>query len=145
MEKQKWSKYYSKCGICGTTDKPHRTNGYCIDCYSKSPEHKASVKRAMLKRKDERKEYTKKYFKRPEVIKKMKDIHNRTKFDGNRQKVLERDEFRCIDCGLTQEESYEKYGKDLCVMHIGDVNNHSEINLITVCKGCFTKHKFKHY
>lgn len=29
-----WARYYNECRICGTTEKPHRQEGYCVTCWA---------------------------------------------------------------------------------------------------------------
>lgn len=134
---KQWSMHYTKCGICGTTKKPHRTNGYCIDCYSKSPEHRASCKRSANKRKEKTKEYLKEYYKRPDVIKRRKQICNETKYGGNREKALIRDEYKCTICDISQKDAISSYGRDLYVYHINNIEDHALNNLKSVCKKCY--------
>ena len=52
-----------------------------------------------------------------------------------RENIKKRDDYKCRNCGMTQEEHYIVYGRDLEVHHI-DYNrkNCKEINLITLCK-----------
>lgn len=64
-----------------------------------------------------------------------------------RQKIIKRDDFKCIQCGLTREQHYEKYGRDLSVNHIkpfhqfGGKNElaNKPSNLETLCDSCHTK------
>lgn len=69
-------------------------------------------------------------------------------FGGNKQLVYKRDNFTCQDCGLTQEQSRERYKEDLVVHHLDGKGygtkkkkekNNSPSNLITLCRGCHTK------
>jgi len=64
-----------------------------------------------------------------------------------RQKIIKRDGFKCIQCGLTREQHYGKYGRDLSVNHIkpfhqfggkNELANKSS-NLETLCDSCHTK------
>jgi len=54
-----------------------------------------------------------------------------------KEEIRVRDNFKCQYCGMTQEEHFEKYGKNIEVHHI-DYNrfNCKEDNLITLCKQC---------
>lgn len=76
-----------------------------------------------------------------EIILKRKDNYL---FGGNRIKALERDGFKCVLCGMTQEEHLLKYGRDITVDHIDgsgcntlkkDKNNSLD-NLRTLCLRC---------
>ena len=136
---KEWSRDYSKCGMCDTTKVPHRVWGYCENCFHRSPEHRESAKKAQLKRKDKVQEWRKEYYKRPEVVSRTKETHDRVAFGGNRRKTIERDGYKCLDCGLSLEESQEKYGCDLYVIHLKDKHDNVLSNLRTVCRGCFTR------
>jgi len=137
LRSKKWSKFYNKCGMCGTIKKPHRTNGYCIDCYSRSPEHRDSCKRSADRRKEETKKYLKDYYKRPEVVGKIKQRHDEMQYGGNRSKALKRDGNMCSICGMSQGDSMNQLGRELYVRHIGSSSDHSLPNLATVCQRCF--------
>jgi hypothetical protein len=51
--------------------------------------------------------------------------------------IKERDNHKCQCCGMTQEEHYEKYGRDIEIHHIDYCYfNCNENNLITTCKQC---------
>jgi hypothetical protein len=54
-----------------------------------------------------------------------------------REEILERDNFKCQGCGLTQDEHIIKYKRNIEVHHI-DHNRHNckPENLITLCKQC---------
>ena len=72
-------------------------------------------------------------------------MHSNAKFGGNRLKALERDNFKCQDCGMTQEEHIKEFGRDLNVDHIdgngrcAKVKNHKLKNLKTTCSRCHPK------
>jgi hypothetical protein len=78
-----------------------------------------------------------------ENISKAKTIHGLSRFPYPlefrfiRELIIDRDNHRCQNCGLTQEEHYKKWNKDLEIHHI-DYNkfNCNEYNLITLCKLC---------
>lgn len=143
---KKWSRYYDKCRMCDSINNKHHSHGYCKKCYTKSDVWKESVKKSHLKHRDKilkrQRAYAKEYNKRPEIIEKRKIEYDFKKYGGNREKALKRDAYTCKKCGLTQENSLKKYGKDLFVMHINSKNDHSLPNLITLCNGCFTLEKF---
>jgi len=107
------------------------------------------------KNKEDLKKYWAKYRKdNPEFIKKlnkeyiknnpekMKANHDRINFDGLRIKALERDNFTCQKCWMTEEEHLKKWGCSLIVHH-KDGNgrdkknpNNTLKNLQTLCKKC---------
>jgi len=54
-----------------------------------------------------------------------------------RRKTLERDSYTCQKCGLTNEESLDKFGEELSVHHKNGNKFDSEMdNLITLCRSC---------
>lgn len=68
----------------------------------------------------------------PEAVKKHRaDAHNRERFGGQKDYILNRDNFQCQLCGSTA---------DLMVHHKDENNdNHNALNLVTVCKACHMK------
>jgi 5-methylcytosine-specific restriction endonuclease McrA len=146
-KEKRWSKYYDCCRKCGTVIIPHHSHGYCKKCYPKTEIFKemeeASRLRNIEKRRKYVNEYSKKYSKRPEVIERRRKRWDLEYFGGNREKALLRDREQCQLCGLSRKESYEKYGKDLCVVHIEGKENNSLKNLITLCRRCFNLNRRK--
>jgi 5-methylcytosine-specific restriction endonuclease McrA len=144
---KRWSQYYDFCRICGLSSVKHKSLGYCEKCYSKSEEFKNMQKASRLRNKDHwyknQKEYRKEYYKRPEVIKKMKKKHDQIKFGGNREKRLKKDNYCCSVCGMSLSESLKKYKRELYVVHLNDKNNHSLDNLKTFCKDCHNRRVIK--
>ena len=65
-------------------------------------------------------------------------------FDGNREIILKRDNYKCVLCGITSEMHKKKYGMDLHVHHLdgrgsgySKHDRNSELsNLITICVRC---------
>jgi len=64
----------------------------------------------------------------------------------NRPTVLERDGFKCVICGIPQEEHRDVFGRGLEVHHItpfGEFDAHEAANdpqnLITMCRNCHQK------
>lgn len=69
-----------------------------------------------------------------------------TLWKPRRREALERDEFRCQDCGMSQNKHIKKYGWGLEVHHIepardfGDPDErHALDNLVSLCKECHVK------
>ncbi len=69
-------------------------------------------------------------------------------FGNNRKEVYERDGYSCVDCGLTNAESLEKYGEILTVHHIdgkgtneisSSEKNNDVDNLVTLCRSCHVR------
>lgn len=68
--------------------------------------------------------------------------NNRTRFGGLRNKALERDNWACVKCGMTQEQQVVLFGRSLSVDHIDGEGrnskkpNNSLENLQTLCQRC---------
>lgn len=69
---------------------------------------------------------------------------DRVFFGGKREQVLERDQYACVICSMTQEAHIKKYGQSLAVHHIDgkgsgvlpkERNNNLD-NLATLCMSC---------
>jgi len=63
-----------------------------------------------------------------------------------RNKALERDKNRCVDCGMTNKFHLETYGKSLHVHHIIPYRiskDNSIRNLVTLCVNCHMKREQK--
>lgn len=76
---------------------------------------------------------------------------------GKRKQVLNRDNHRCIDCGITEEEYREKCGKGMSVHHkiprrfvfyhpFMTLEEHANRldNLVTVCHSCHMERERRH-
>lgn len=63
-------------------------------------------------------------------------------FGGNRKRVLERDGYKCIVCGMTDEEHRKKWGRGITIDHFDGFGRNSKIknndmdNLYTMCLSC---------
>lgn len=70
---------------------------------------------------------------------------DRVDFGGNRQIALERDNFECQDCGMTQEQHIIVFSRGLNVDHIDGQGRYSKVknndlsNLRTLCFRCHGK------
>lgn len=141
--KKLWSWHYNKCRICGTVSVKHQSHGLCEKCYPKSDIFKemqaASRIRNIDKWREKQKQYLKEYLKRPEVIAKKRRVHDLKNYGGNREKAMQRDEYKCTKCGITQEDSLQKFGKDLYVERIKKEKGNVLENLITACQECHNK------
>ncbi len=146
-EENRWSRYYDSCRNCGTTVIHHHSHGYCRKCYPKTDIYKGIQQSSRLRNIDTRKkavaEYAKRYHRRPEVIAKVKKKSDLKFFGGQREKVILRDKEKCRRCGMSRQKSLERNGKDLFVLHIGDVEDNRPENLITLCPSCFSAAAFK--
>lgn len=69
------------------------------------------------------------------------------RFGGNRQKALQRDNYTCVSCDMTNDEHIEKYNRSITVDHIDGRGrntdkkyaNHDLSNLQTLCLSCHGK------
>ena len=78
------------------------------------------------------------------VIRNSSKRHDLIMFGGNKEKVLERDNFECQKCGMNNEQHIVIYGYRLIVHHkdgkgkgYKNPNNNLD-NLITLCRKCHT-------
>ena len=145
IKSQRWSWHYDACRTCGTTSVKHRGYGYCEDCYTRSPEFKASQKRSHMKNRDtilaHNKKYAEEYYSRPEVIEKLERKYDLKYFDGNRKLALNRDGHKCIGCGMPTDIKDKAGRSKVRVWHLGNKNDNSLDNLGTYCQSCLFKHK----
>jgi len=81
------------------------------------------------------------------VIKRLYHIEGGLHFGGNKNKALERDNYACVNCGMTNEEHITRWGRRITVDHI-DGNGRNKIskeknndlsNLQTLCYICHGK------
>jgi hypothetical protein len=74
-----------------------------------------------------------------------KEMWDKQMFGGNKQKALKRDNFKCQECGMTQEEHIKLFIFQLIVHHIDGAGRRSEKpnnkidNLITLCVRCHAR------
>ena len=107
-----------KCLVC--KKEKVKCKVYCSSCYDKQW-------REINKEKS--REYKKKYW-------------NQIRFGGNRQKVLERDNWECQKCGMSQKQHIILFDRELNIHHISgggrncnDPNNDLD-NLEALCFKC---------
>jgi Sigma-70, region 4./HNH endonuclease. len=56
---------------------------------------------------------------------------------GLRERVLQRDGYRCVRCGMTAEEHMARWGRPITVDHIDKDRTHNSLdNLQTLCLRC---------
>lgn len=141
--KRKWNTYYDACRMCGLTVAKYRSNGYCENCYAKSPEWKEMVKRSYQRNKEARAEanrkFRKEYFSRPEIIEREEREYDLKYFGGNRKRALERDGYQCLGCGMSTEVKDAAGRQRVRVWHLNGSENHSLDNLGTYCQSCLYK------
>lgn len=124
-----WAKNFESCVVCGRSDRPHMAKGFCSACYSE----KYKIEHLEKTREQKRKWY----IEHGGASKAKLDREERW-FSGKRDAILQRDEFRCKECG-------EADIKNLVVHHIdgngrGSENpNNEDENLVTLCRKCHAK------
>lgn len=85
--------------------------------------------------------YRKKHSSLSDLLSK-KNYDNKYLFGGNRIKALERDNYKCVKCGMTNEEHIRKYGCEITIDHIdgkgaySNIKNNKLSNLQTLCLHC---------
>lgn len=63
-------------------------------------------------------------------------------FGGNRKAVLERDNYRCVKCGMSDRKHRRKFNRSITIDHINGLGCYSKIrdnrmsNLQTLCLPC---------
>lgn len=127
---KKWSRHYLRCRNCGTTSIRHHSYGYCLECYIKTDHFKAIQEASRLRN-----------FHRWKVkqLKYQENYYNKKNFGGNRKKVLQRDDYKCVKCSLSDKEHRDKYGKSIYVVHLQSTSDHSMSNMATMCQSCALK------
>ena len=68
----------------------------------------------------------------------LKNIRERTNFNGNRNKVLKRDKNSCCICGINNKSKLVVHHIDGNGRNVKNKNNNME-NLITLCRSCHLK------
>jgi 5-methylcytosine-specific restriction endonuclease McrA len=69
-----------------------------------------------------------------------------THYDNNglRQQVLERDNYKCVVCGMTAEEHIKKWKRGITVDHINRIHSDNRIeNMQTMCLSCHGRKDLK--
>jgi len=62
-----------------------------------------------------------------------------------RNEIRKRDNYKCQYCGMTEEEHYQKYNRNLEIHHInGNKKDCGKRNLITTCKSCNIQKRDEH-
>lgn len=126
-----WHKQYDACVVCGGVDSRHIAKGRCKRCYGaayrNNPANKSRIEAAKTKWRERNLE---------EVLKRGKELRELRHFDGKREDVLKRDNYRCQRCGK------QKASNQMTVHHKnrkgrGTAKPDNRIsNLETVCRSC---------
>ena len=83
----------------------------------------------------------------------IKEFKDKTRFGGNREKAIQRDNEMCITCGMTRMKHKDSFKRDITVDHIdgngrgkrmGEQNNSLD-NLATLCLPCHGKKDYLRY
>ena len=116
--------------------RPLGVHYYCKECSKKIKE----------KYKSRYKEYHREYNRKHRPNYQQHKKHNETRmFGGQKEVVLARDNYRCVDCGIEQKEHHKKYGIDISVHHKdgkgegSKIKNNNLDNLVTLCFSCHQK------
>lgn len=134
-----WSRNFCCCRICGTTKRKHYGNGLCYRCYSRSkynenPEPaKSRARRYYNANKDAAILRAKKYYRenKDSILKKHKEYREQIYFDGMRERILIRDDYKCAQCGNAAEVVHHIDGSGRA-----ENRNNLEDNLISLCRAC---------
>lgn len=123
---------YKNCTRCGEFKKHYLYLGkpkfVCKDCW-----------------RENNKVYVSRYIKKNPALR-LRIMHNYN-FGGNRELVLKRDKYQCVNCGMNRDEHRLRYHCDITIDHIDrkgnglkrrDRNNHPD-NLQTLCLSCHGK------
>jgi len=71
-----------------------------------------------------------------------KEVWANREWKGLREDILKRDGYKCVRCGMSQEEHMNKWGRDLNIDHINHDRKETTIdNSQTICVRC---HGYKH-
>jgi cytochrome c553 len=107
------------CARCKTKlIKYKRVKGLCLRCYNRQYQRK-----------------------KKHHIKSLPWMH-RKRFGGLRERVIQRDDEQCTICGMTRQEHYQKWAKDITVDHMdgngrySPKKNHDIDNMRTLCLSC---------
>lgn len=123
------------------------TMAICKDCKNKKPLFVKDLCRGCYDNKNRNRIRQKSSKWRAHNPEKMIESREKSRFGGNVQAVLERDNFQCQDCGMTQEQHIIIFGVRLLVHHKDgegrrkDNPNNDIDNLIAMCKRC---HQISH-
>lgn len=83
----------------------------------------------------------------------VKKSADRKFFGNNRELAIQRDGEKCVDCGMSRKEHYNRYGMDITVDHIDgtgintplEEKNNDLDNLQTMCLACHGSKDRKQY
>ena len=130
--------------MCGTTEVKHKTYGCCENCYWKTDEWKTRQieyrQRNVDKIREQQRQYSAEYNKRPEVVARLKQRHDAVNYEGNRDIALKNANYSCEECGISQLDHQNTYKKDLHVYRLdGDQSNNDVTNLKVLCMSCSVK------
>ena len=110
---------------------PEKAKRLARESYNRNKER---IKKSREATKEKRYEQTKKWKEQNAEYysKKNKEYCNRISFDGKREIIIERDNYKCRNCGTDEK---------LIVHHIDENRNNNKLeNLITWCRGCHCRH-----
>lgn len=120
-----WSRNHACCERCQTTATPHMAKGLCKICYQEKYRSANPAPIAKAKRR-----WYEKNIRGTDAQKIAREQRN---YDGQREEVLKRDDYRCVRCGSTK--SLVVHHKDRSGRGQEDHNNDTA-NLETLCRKC---------
>lgn len=130
-----------KCEFCESEFFPHIRNPHQIYC-SQSCLDKAMYEKAKENPdyKEKKKMYDIKYREENRESKRERDLKykDNLRFGGNGSKAMERDGYKCMECGKNNRKALIVHHKD----HSGssDKPNNDLSNLVTLCRSCHMNH-----
>lgn len=130
---------------CNKCKKTKEENGFFKCKRSGYQYHCKDCQRIMdSKRRPYRKQYMKNYMKE-----RSKTYNLKRNFGENGLKALERDNFKCVKCGMTNEEHIKTFRRRITIDHIdgfgrnSKTKNNDTSNLQTLCLVCHGKKDIK--
>lgn len=123
---QRWARQYAACVQCGGTDRKHFGKGLCRRCYLSQYNAANAVKVAALR---------KKWWLKMGGLDYARLQREQRHYDGLREPVLQRDRYKCVRCGSTEDLTVHHKDGNGRNMPPDAKNNRME-NLETVCRPC---------
>lgn len=149
---KQWSFEYEKCKKCKLTKRKHRWRGYCIKCWTKSPEYKKVSLENYYRNKLKVKLYRQKFYikNREKLLKQTQEykIKNKVRYSENYPRIYWKNRFKlifefklpCALCGskkINILETHHKVSiKRAKKLKWKKAKIHSIKNLLVICNQC---------
>lgn len=138
-----WSRKFSCCQKCGSTERRHYGHGLCCVCFKQwrktvVPEvyHAINLRRYAKHRERLKEDSMVWYYEnRVEALAYRKRWRNLRHFDGKWEEVLKRDGYKCKICGEPAQLVHHKDGSGK-LSRIGGKANNADENLDSLCRSC---------